>query len=314
MTRTYPHKVYTTNEARLLGTDGVVVYRGNWVDSMSLNYVEQHSANVRLNEKGGDFTISSPQRRLVGTYFLGFNSSHRNYAHWTTDQLPLLYYYKKKLMVSGVRLILPKNASSFLLQYLNILQIPRDFIEFVGVEVIEVEKLIYSSFFSFDAIPSSVISLIGNFKKEHLINKVDIRKKIFVSRKDTSIRSLLNEDRISQMLSEEGFETIVPGKLTVEQQIDAFHGADCVVGAHGAGLANVMFCRPQTQVIELFPEYTVSPHFWMLASYFGLKYGVIFGTSFDQDMALNDRSGSWEAPFVVNEEALKKSLHFLRMT
>ena len=311
LTPTYAHKIYSTNEARILGTDGVVVYKGDWIDSMSLNYVAEDSVNVSLGRESTTFSIPASQRFLRGDYFLGFNSSHKNYAHWTTDQLPLLYYYKTKLMESGVRLLLPGNATSFLQQYVELLNIPKSVIDYIDDSVVAVQRLIYSSSFSFDSIPPSIIKLIDGFKKDCLPDLAKSKKGIFVSRKDTSVRTLLNEEAISKILSSEGFEVIVPGRMSVNDQISAFQSADCVIGTHGAALANLMFCRPETQVIELFPEYTVSPHFWMLASYFGLKYGAIFGTSFDQDVALTDQSGSWEGSFVINAETLKKSLRLL---
>jgi hypothetical protein len=307
-TRTYRHVVYEASDVRVLGQDGIVVYRGNWIDSMSLNYVSEDNPASQFRRLRGGLTIGPPARHLMGSHFMGFNSGHRNYAHWTTDHLPLLQYYKVNLLSQGVRLLLPKNKASFVEQYIALLQIPDSSIDYIGDEVVAVEHLIYSSFFSFDAIPASIIGLLRDFKTGALQKGGERRKGIFVSRSDTHIRTLLNEPAISRSLSGKGFDIVVPGKMTVEAQIDAFRSADCVVGAHGAGLANIMFCEPGTRVIELFPEYTVSPHFWMLASHFGLDYGAVFGTSFDQDAALSDQRGSWEAPFLINEVALVKAL------
>ena len=30
-----------------------------------------------------------------------------------------------------------------------------------------------------------------------------------------------------------------------------FHNAECIVGLHGAGIVNVVFCKPGTKIIEL---------------------------------------------------------------
>ena len=35
------------------------------------------------------------------------------------------------------------------------------------------------------------------------------------------------------------------------EQVNLFFNADCVVGLHGAGFVNSVFCRPGTRVIEL---------------------------------------------------------------
>jgi capsular polysaccharide biosynthesis protein len=50
-----------------------------------------------------------------------------------------------------------------------------------------------------------------------------------------------------------GFEIITPGDMSVEEQIAAFRNAEIIVGPHGAGLANLVYCRSGggTRVIEL---------------------------------------------------------------
>ena len=39
--------------------------------------------------------------------------------------------------------------------------------------------------------------------------------------------------------------------LPWKEQVDLFHKAECIVGLHGAGFANIVFCQPRTKVIEL---------------------------------------------------------------
>ena len=38
------------------------------------------------------------------------------------------------------------------------------------------------------------------------------------------------------------------------EQIEAFRNARIVLSPHGAGLTNILFCRPNTTLIEIFPE------------------------------------------------------------
>ena len=35
------------------------------------------------------------------------------------------------------------------------------------------------------------------------------------------------------------------------EQVDLFHNAECIVGLHGAGFVNIVFCKPRTKIIEL---------------------------------------------------------------
>ena len=34
-------------------------------------------------------------------------------------------------------------------------------------------------------------------------------------------------------------------------QVNLFQNAECVVGLHGAGFGNIVFCKPKTKIIEL---------------------------------------------------------------
>ena len=39
--------------------------------------------------------------------------------------------------------------------------------------------------------------------------------------------------------------------MKFSEQVDLFHNAECVVGLHGGGFGNIVFCKPKTKIIEL---------------------------------------------------------------
>lgn len=49
------------------------------------------------------------------------------------------------------------------------------------------------------------------------------------------------------------YKTLVLEDLTFEQQLKYFYNANLVIGAHGAGLCNLMFCKKNTHVLEVLP-------------------------------------------------------------
>jgi capsular polysaccharide biosynthesis protein len=57
------------------------------------------------------------------------------------------------------------------------------------------------------------------------------------------------------------------------------HNAAFIVSPHGAGLANLLFCGPGTQVIELMPRVEVRPFFWLISEKLDLVYGMQFCTA-----------------------------------
>ena len=54
-------------------------------------------------------------------------------------------------------------------------------------------------------------------------------------------------------MSKKGFTSYKVGQLSFKQQIHLFKNAKIIVGAHGAAFANLAFCNPGTQIIEIKP-------------------------------------------------------------
>jgi hypothetical protein len=48
------------------------------------------------------------------------------------------------------------------------------------------------------------------------------------------------------------FKMVTLEHLTFKEQVSHFYNADIIIAAHGAGLSNMFFCRPQTKIIEVF--------------------------------------------------------------
>lgn len=59
--------------------------------------------------------------------------------------------------------------------------------------------------------------------------------------------------------------------MTFAEQVHLFRGARAIIGIHGAGLANMVFCRPGTTLIEVDPEW---PFHWVFVNHFCEVYGV----------------------------------------
>ncbi|TPI44870.1 DUF563 domain-containing protein [Mesorhizobium sp. B2-9-1] len=78
-------------------------------------------------------------------------------------------------------------------------------------------------------------------------------KRVFIVRNDVK-RAFVNQSEILERLSELDFEPVAPERLSVEEQRELFSQAEIVIGVSGAGLANVIFCRPGTSVVEIQPS------------------------------------------------------------
>jgi capsular polysaccharide biosynthesis protein len=74
-----------------------------------------------------------------------------------------------------------------------------------------------------------------------------------------------------------GFEPLCLETLPVREQLEAFAAAAVVVGVHGAGLTNLVACRPGATVLELLPGEGPFNHYFLMASVLGLRHGHLIG-------------------------------------
>lgn len=101
---------------------------------------------------------------------------------------------------------------------------------------------------------------------------------VVLSRRDSKFRRVQNEDEIVAALEKRGFTSIATGGMGLREQAAHFAAADVVVAAKGAGLANIVFCRPGTRVVELSP--TTDPfydHFERISDFMGLSHRTVGG-------------------------------------
>jgi len=101
----------------------------------------------------------------------------------------------------------------------------------------------------------------------------DRKRKIFVTRNDAKTRKLLNAEKL--MLALKGWETITMEDLPIIEQVRCFSEASHVISTHGAGLTNLLWCEPGTQVIEIQdPKMLHKKVYPILSHHLGLKHEV----------------------------------------
>lgn len=100
-------------------------------------------------------------------------------------------------------------------------------------------------------------------------------RKVYLSRAAYPTRRLLNETAVTELLARHGFVTICPHQLTYAQQRVLFEEAEVIVSSHGAGLANLIWCKPGTKVIELRARHHTRGYwklYWNLSSACNLQH------------------------------------------
>lgn len=102
-------------------------------------------------------------------------------------------------------------------------------------------------------------------------------RKLLVSREDSQWRRIGNHDEVANFLKPLGFDVIVPGLLPFAEQVAAFRDATHIVAPHGAGLANMLFCAPGTQVLEVFHPHYGTWAYAMLNAALDVQYASMVG-------------------------------------
>lgn len=102
-------------------------------------------------------------------------------------------------------------------------------------------------------------------------------RKIWIGRR--SGRNYANAEAVSEWLVRHSFIECFLEELSVVEQIALFRDADVVAGIHGAGLANLVYCRPGTRVVEVLPEHWGWPFYRSLSAAVGLDYRCVSATA-----------------------------------
>ncbi|MFB6273726.1 MAG: DUF563 domain-containing protein [Salinibacter sp.] len=98
------------------------------------------------------------------------------------------------------------------------------------------------------------------------------QRRLYISRSRAGRRRVVNEDEVRSFLEPLGFETVHLETMPVVEQAKLMNEAEAVVGPHGAGLANLVFCKQSTTVIEMFSARYVNECYWSLSNHLSLDY------------------------------------------
>jgi capsular polysaccharide biosynthesis protein len=216
-----------------------------------------------------------PPTIVQGTaVLLASRGSRYTYSHWLLDVLPRLLLFRSSLFSHQHIDYYIVSSSQFTFQ--------RDTLHQFGIplnQVIAVDRTPHLKASTL-TIPSRTYpySDIQYWTHEMLKQTFVSRwtpqtpERIFISRKATRHRHLLNEDEVMAFLERAGFIRVNLETMTVPEQANLFAEAKIIIAPHGSGLANLVFCSEGTKVIEFFSPRAINPCFWGLGDIAGVEY------------------------------------------
>ena len=133
-------------------------------------------------------------------------------------------------------------------------------------------------------------------------------KRLFVMRGEVSGRRELNLAEVQAVLEPLGFEFVGTQGLSMQQEADLFGNAEVVVAVHGAALHNLLFARPGTKVVEIFPYDYSEESNYVIANHGACDYFYLIGapvTDMDHGASLLERN---RADVIIDIEKLIRLL------
>lgn len=219
---------------------------------------------------------------------LSSHCSWSNFGHWLGDTLPRLHLLEK----SGIhydKIVVP-YIYGYQREALDLLGMDRAKMIVDPALHLEARRLVVPTFPGLYGLPARWAC---DYLRERFLPYVKpgtTPRRVMISRnKPGATRRLLNEDALYDALRPFGVERVFPEDLSFAEEVSLFHNAEIIVGPCGAGMVNLMWCKPGMPVIEIFSPRYVNAMNWMIANHADLNYAYSLGDGPSMSISAGDR-------------------------
>lgn len=273
-----PQFVATIPLGRVAGRSGAVISPDNkllWDVSIESAGPDKHSV---FTEPFPGLNLYVPGNVAVLTSY----ASH-NYYHWLFDVIARIYLVRRSGIPIHKYIFNGRGEQAFQAETLAALGIAPEQRVFCRPEThIQAENLVVPSMPGYSGHPPKwachfIKSALQTMRK---VPTVPGFERLYISRAHARYRKVINEPQLIGLLAKYGFRVIQLERLSVYEQAKQFSSAQIIVSPHGAGLANLTFCRPGTKVLEIYSPLYVNPLYYVLSNQLGLDYSYAVGQGY----------------------------------
>ncbi len=253
-----------------------------------------YEAKVSFTELAIQHEYLQNPPRIAGTVAYLSNTVLNHYGHWIQLQLPLLLSYWDLFGKENIDYYYIGDCSipDFLIEMFEQMGIRRDQImnhpcradrSLISMKYRDIDKENdirngidmdeHSYHFLKNTLAESYPKTTGSTFAE----------KIFVLRGNVSSRRELNMSEIKAALEPHGFVFMAMDGNTIREQAAIFGNARVIAGVHGSGLHNILFARPGTKIIEIFPHDYPEVSNYSMAAHGQCAYYYMIGEPLGQD-------------------------------
>lgn len=206
-----------------------------------------------------------PDQTIETAIMLSGSASHA-YGHWFAEYLPKLRFLLHHPHFSELPIIVDEGMPASHYDFLNALVKNPTFVLSKG-QSLKVNNLVVAptdTYFPTDMIKHhkvpveyqssltiGALKFIGEKIRDTFGPPQNPNRRIFLSRRNTQWRKLLNEQEIIEALKKYCFETIFIEDYNFAEQVQLFQDAEFIVAPNGSALNNLIFSHPSVKCILL---------------------------------------------------------------
>ena len=197
--------------------------------------------------------------RVPGTVISLSTDGHTNFYHWMLDVLPKLFL----VLAAGIRdtPFYVGASTRFQKETLELFGIPPgQVLNCDDLPFLQADRLIVPFLGEqhppnvFSAAKCRLLAAVFSPLVSGDLPVSNLPARFVISRRKTRSRRIVNEDELLAQLAPLGFRPVCLEDFPLMEQLALFANADAIVASTGAGLINLIHCRPGIPVAILMPE------------------------------------------------------------
>ncbi|CAA9586222.1 hypothetical protein AVDCRST_MAG81-3861 [uncultured Synechococcales cyanobacterium] len=299
--------------ATVLGMDGAVItdnYRLLW--DVSYDWPRSFGYHHEYKRRWQAPVEISGTTAVLNTFTAG-----NNYYHWMFNLLPRLHLVRRSSLRDEVdRFLVGSQTRSFQVDSLKLLDVSvTQIISQDEHPIVRCERLMIPAivdYISYNNPPPWACHFLRQSFLPHAVVPQLCAQRIFIDRSDAKNRRLLNFPEIAGVLENYGFTAIQLERYTFAEQVHLFSRAEVIIGAHGAGLTNIVFCPQGAKVVEIFPTGAqTSFAYQQISAIVGLNYRYMYGNWVSEDIHQRILPANAPVDFQLDPQELSLALQEL---
>ena len=296
---------YIVNDARVLGMSNIILNRNGLASLDNICFNPNISDKV-IDKKedafiadGKQILFSSKSETSLGdAIFIG---GHWNFGHWLFNHVARFCFIEEE-MRQNTTFLVPSSLNTRQIEILKYFGVDKSNLHtvkpgtIVNVGQLLVPQMPWHSISEFGTwwCPG----VFGELRKRLCLDSAcanNAARKIFLSRKNTRWRRVINEDEVCERLKNFGFEIVDVGTLSIKQQFELGQQTSCLITPLGANSNFFLNLPSGANVIELAPPMDMMNVTGPFAMASGLNFRQIVGEAnntpgilkIDQDYAVD---------------------------